>query len=196
MKKCELCGLRATIYCESDQASLCWDCEEKVHGANFLVAKHTRSLLCHVCQSTTPWKASGTRLTPTVSVCESCVDCNSRKCEQGREVESQGGNDGDDDDDEEEEEEEEDDDEVDMFHSSDDEDFDEDEDDDEDGENQVVPWSSSSPPPPPAASSTSSEEGFSASKRMRENAVLESDVCVFSFSFRFPNFFFSAAKHG
>ncbi|KAH7546531.1 hypothetical protein FEM48_Zijuj01G0210800 [Ziziphus jujuba var. spinosa] len=86
MIKCELCGLRARIYCESDQASLCWDCEEKVHGANFLVAKHTRSLLCHVCQSPTPWKASGPKLTPTVSVCESCVDCNSGKCEKGQKV--------------------------------------------------------------------------------------------------------------
>ncbi|XP_015897222.1 zinc finger protein CONSTANS-LIKE 9 [Ziziphus jujuba] len=175
MIKCELCGLRARIYCESDQASLCWDCEEKVHGANFLVAKHTRSLLCHVCQSPTPWKASGPKLTPTVSVCESCVDCNSGKCEKGQKVESQGGNDV--------EEDEEDEDEVDMFHSSDDEvddeeDFDEEEDEDEDGENQVVPWScsSSAPPPPPSASSSSSEEeGLSVSKLMRENADLDSD---------------------
>jgi len=173
MKKCELCSLQARIYCESDQASLCWDCEGKVHGANFLVAKHTRSLLCHVCQSPTPWKASGPKLTPTVSVCESCVDNNTRKCERGRQDESQGGNYEDD------EEEEEDDDEVDMFSSDneaeDDEDFDEEE--DEDGDNQVVPWSSSSslPPPPVASSSSSEEEGFSASKRMRENADLDSD---------------------
>ncbi|KAF4392698.1 hypothetical protein G4B88_029437 [Cannabis sativa] len=58
MKDCELCGLRARMYCESDQASLCWDCDEKVHGANFLVAKHSRSLLCHVCNFPTPWMAS------------------------------------------------------------------------------------------------------------------------------------------
>uniref|UniRef100_A0A803QCP8 B box-type domain-containing protein n=1 Tax=Cannabis sativa TaxID=3483 RepID=A0A803QCP8_CANSA len=72
------------MYCESDQASLCWDCDEKVHGANFLVAKHSRSLLCHVCNFPTPWMASGAELTPTVSVCESCVDFHNRKFEQGR----------------------------------------------------------------------------------------------------------------
>ncbi|CAH2069976.1 unnamed protein product [Thlaspi arvense] len=72
-KKCELCGGVARMFCESDEASLCWDCDGKVHGANFLVAKHTRCLLCSACQSPTPWKASGLRLGPTVSICESCV---------------------------------------------------------------------------------------------------------------------------
>ncbi|KAK6134844.1 hypothetical protein DH2020_031433 [Rehmannia glutinosa] len=63
----------ARIHCESDQASLCWDCDAKVHSANFLVARHSRNLLCHVCQSPTPWSASGSRLGPTVSVCQKCV---------------------------------------------------------------------------------------------------------------------------
>ncbi|KAK9157035.1 hypothetical protein Scep_003609 [Stephania cephalantha] len=52
---------------ESDQASLCWDRDSKVHCANFLVARHSRSLLCHSCQST------GVKLWPTVSVCERCM---------------------------------------------------------------------------------------------------------------------------
>ncbi|XWS51988.1 hypothetical protein CRYUN_Cryun11dG0029000 [Craigia yunnanensis] len=56
--KCELCGGLARMHCESDQANLCWDCDVKVHGANFLVAKHSRTLLCHVCQNPTPWLAS------------------------------------------------------------------------------------------------------------------------------------------
>ncbi|KAL6205625.1 hypothetical protein ACLB2K_022882 [Fragaria x ananassa] len=73
MKACELCGVRARMYCEADRASLCWDCDGKVHGANFLVAKHPRVLLCHVCQLKTPWTSCGAKLTPTVSVCESCV---------------------------------------------------------------------------------------------------------------------------
>ncbi|KAG7534213.1 B-box-type zinc finger [Arabidopsis thaliana x Arabidopsis arenosa] len=72
-KKCELCCGVARMYCESDQASLCWDCDGKVHGANFLVAKHTRCLLCSACQSHTSWKASGLNLGPTVSICESCL---------------------------------------------------------------------------------------------------------------------------
>lgn len=183
MKDCELCGLRARMHCESDQASLCWDCDEKVHGANFLVAKHTRSLLCHVCHSPTPWKASGPKLTPTVSVCETCVDCHGRRFErgpddggQGGNDESQGGNDEDQDDLV-------DDDEIAEVDSlsvdGDYEDFS-----DEDGENQVVPWSFSSPPPPPAVetatvaySSTTSEEEerLSVSKRMGEDADPDSD---------------------
>ncbi|KAM1245666.1 hypothetical protein ACFX13_037674 [Malus domestica] len=76
MKKCDLCDSAAKVYCDSDQASLCWDCDVKVHGANFLVAKHSRTLLCHVCQSPTPWIGSGLKLCPTVSVCESCVNNN------------------------------------------------------------------------------------------------------------------------
>ncbi|CAN8252831.1 unnamed protein product [Cochlearia groenlandica] len=72
-KKCELCCGVARTFCDSDQANLCFDCDGKVHGANFLVAKHTRCLLCSACQSHTPWKASGLRLRPTVSICEPCV---------------------------------------------------------------------------------------------------------------------------
>ncbi|KAI8558369.1 hypothetical protein RHMOL_Rhmol04G0086400 [Rhododendron molle] len=73
-KSCELCKSAATILCDSDQAGLCWDCDAKVHSANFLVAKHSRTLLCHVCQSPTPWNASGYKLCKTVSVCRTCVN--------------------------------------------------------------------------------------------------------------------------
>ncbi|KAF8391437.1 hypothetical protein HHK36_023742 [Tetracentron sinense] len=162
------------MYCESDQACLCWDCDAKVHCANFLVERHSRSLLCHVCQSPTPWKASGAKLGPTVSVCEKCVNNSNGRQERdgGNHEESEGGNGEDDDDDDE----------------LDEEDYvDEDDDgDDADGENQVVPLSST--PPPPVESSSSSEESssrFSADgeavsasampfslKRLRENADL------------------------
>lgn len=74
MKSCELCMLAATTYCEPDKASLCWDCDAKVHGANFLVARHVRCLLCHACQSPTPWTASGFKLGYNVSVCDMCVN--------------------------------------------------------------------------------------------------------------------------
>ncbi|KAK3431741.1 hypothetical protein EUGRSUZ_E03673 [Eucalyptus grandis] len=74
-KPCELCNNLAATYCGSDGANLCWDCDSSVHGANFLVAKHSRNLLCRSCQGPTPWNASGPRLPPTVSVCEKCVDC-------------------------------------------------------------------------------------------------------------------------
>lgn len=159
MKYCELCKGLARTYCESDQASLCWNCDVKVHGANFLVARHSRTVLCHACQSPTPWKASGAELGVTVSVCESCV-VGGRNRGQGDGEESQGGNDDeihtDDDDDDEEEEE------ADRGgeHHDDEEDNDEEVggDDEEDGDNQVVPWSAT---PPPAASSSSSEESVS-----------------------------------
>lgn len=163
MKSCELCKCMARIYCESDQASLCWTCDANVHSANFLVSRHLRSLLCHSCQSPTPWSASGEKLGRTVTLCIGCVDgCDILKeGKRERTDESRGGNDDD-------------------FESETEYDSDEDDDDDEDrldeeddGENQVVPWSSTSPPP--AASSSESEE-FStgdthvlSSKRSHEN---------------------------
>ncbi|KAL7128869.1 hypothetical protein ABFS83_13G022800 [Erythranthe nasuta] len=69
-KACELCEKMARIRCEADEASLCWDCDAKVHAANFLVARHSRNLLCHVCQSPTPWSASGAKVGPAVSFCQ------------------------------------------------------------------------------------------------------------------------------
>lgn len=72
MKRCELCDRAARMYCESDQASLCWDCDATVHGANFLVERHPRVLLCRRCQAPTPWRAAGPRLSPTISACDRC----------------------------------------------------------------------------------------------------------------------------
>lgn len=136
VKKCELCKVRARAFCESDQASLCWTCDEKVHGANFLVARHSRTLLCGACDSLTPWKATGAALVNAVSVCDRCADAELHEQQQEEEdeeeEESEGGNDE----------------ETDTE--------DDDGDGDEDGDNQVVPWSASTPPP--AASSSGSEE--------------------------------------
>ena len=172
MKKCELCDSSAKMYCESDQASLCWDCDAQVHSANFLVSKHSRRLLCHVCQSLTPWNGSGPKLLPTVSVCDSCVNsCNQNEDDDDLDREDNTeDDDGDDDDD-------------------DDGDGDEDQgdnniDEDDDEENQVVPWSST--PPPPVSSSSTSEEGLSDSRKpfswksMSENAEFNSQVCFFN----------------
>ncbi|KAA0056935.1 B-box zinc finger protein 32-like [Cucumis melo var. makuwa] len=71
--KCELCDCRANAYCESDEASLCWSCDSNVHSANFIVEKHSRILLCQICQSPTPWTATGPKLGPTLSLCQFCV---------------------------------------------------------------------------------------------------------------------------
>ncbi|OWM78596.1 hypothetical protein CDL15_Pgr002767 [Punica granatum] len=166
MRSCALCKVQAKTFCESDQAALCWDCDAKVHGANFLVARHSRTLLCHACQCPTPWTASGAKLGHTVSVCDDCF--NGVRAGEGAE-EGSGGNDDDMRDDEGD---------ADRDGSDADDDGDdvmEDEDDggaededgggssegggDEDGDNQVVPWSSTTPPP--AASSSSSDESVS-----------------------------------
>nr|GEV76369.1 hypothetical protein [Tanacetum cinerariifolium] len=129
MKSCELCKSPARIYCESDQASLCWTCDTKVHSANFLVARHSRTLLCRNCQSPTPWSASGQRIgSSTFSVCQKC---------------------GEDDDDVSES--------VASDNEYDDDDVTEDDDEEEEDENQVVPWCST-PPPPPASSSGSDDD--------------------------------------
>ncbi|KAI4341052.1 hypothetical protein MLD38_025824 [Melastoma candidum] len=162
MRACALCKEMARAFCESDQASLCWSCDAKVHGANFLVARHSRTLLCHSCQSPTPWKASGPKLGGrTVSFCDSCL--------QRRDPE-EGGGDNEDRDDTGDEEEEDDDDERSNGDESggggDEMEEDEEEDDDgaEEGDNQVVPWSSSfstCTPPPPASCSSSEANEFS-----------------------------------
>lgn len=131
MKKCELCKVPARTFCDSDQASLCWDCDAKVHGANFLVARHTRTLLCHSCHSLTPWKASGAALGNTVSLCMGCAGGTRVHNDDEGEDESEGGNDDD----------------IDT----------QDDEDDEDGDNQVVPWSSTEAAPPPTSSSSSQE---------------------------------------
>lgn len=144
------------MYCESDQASLCWVCDESVHSANFLVAKHTRRLLCQVCQSPTPWAAAGPKLGTTVSVCDNCFDGCGKDSEVGHHVEEGVDDeeysvteDGSDDDEEE----------LEDGESMDGDDYDDVE---EDGENQVVPWSCDSAPPPAASSSSSGEESAAA----------------------------------
>ncbi|KAJ7981369.1 Zinc finger, B-box [Quillaja saponaria] len=140
MKNCELCKVPARTFCESDQASLCWECDAKVHGANFLVSRHSRTLLCHSCQSATPWKASGPKLGNTSSVCESCAGGGVGGSDQQGD-QSESGND----------------DEIDLQDDLNEQGYDDEG--DEDGDNQVVPWSST--PPPPAASSSISEDSIS-----------------------------------
>jgi len=147
-RKCELCSNVATIYCGSDQASLCSPCDSKVHSANFLVAKHSRTLLCHVCQSQTPWAASGAKLGPAISVCQTCL-CAKTRDERGlrqRDVMNiDGGHDQDHDDvlDDDDDDQHDGDGDVDVADNDNDnlDDDDEDDDDEDDGDNQVVPWS-------------------------------------------------------
>lgn len=90
-KNCELCKGAARVYCESDQASLCWSCDAKVHSANFLVARHVRSLLCHSCHSPTAWSGSGHKLGRTLSICEPCVKARASQSHGANEEDSESG---------------------------------------------------------------------------------------------------------
>ncbi|KAK2965488.1 hypothetical protein RJ640_008282 [Escallonia rubra] len=56
---CELCKGEATLHCASDSAFLCWKCDATVHGANFLVARHVRSIVCSKCKEFTGSSFSG-----------------------------------------------------------------------------------------------------------------------------------------
>ncbi|XP_024379997.1 uncharacterized protein [Physcomitrium patens] len=69
---CELCDGVADLYCAADEAHICWTCDAKVHSANFLVARHTRLVLCEICGIQTPWKASGGNPTPLTGLCAEC----------------------------------------------------------------------------------------------------------------------------
>ncbi|MED6157090.1 hypothetical protein PIB30_020078 [Stylosanthes scabra] len=50
---CELCGLRASLYCHADDAYLCRKCDKWVHEANFLALRHIRCFLCNTCSNLT-----------------------------------------------------------------------------------------------------------------------------------------------
>ncbi|KAL3613739.1 hypothetical protein CASFOL_041813 [Castilleja foliolosa] len=165
-KGCELCSSPARMYCHSDQASLCWDCDQKVHAANFLVAKHSRTLLCHLCHSPTPWTASGLNLSHTISVCHGCEANRGGSATSSRRRDDGGGNDS-------------------PESESDDGEYNIDsdgfcEDEEEEGENQVVPWSD--------ASNFNGEDDVSlcsSSKRGRENEFESEDenICCSSWNF-------------
>ncbi|RRT54668.1 hypothetical protein B296_00040268 [Ensete ventricosum] len=70
---CELCGGGAAVHCEADAASLCWACDARVHGANFLVARHLRRVACACCHSLDDDRViSGASSPPVRSICRSC----------------------------------------------------------------------------------------------------------------------------
>ncbi|KAM0850204.1 hypothetical protein ACQ4PT_053230 [Festuca glaucescens] len=67
---CDFCGeQRPTIYCRSDEASLCLSCDRSVHSANTLSRRHTRTLLCDRCASQ---PAEVRCLEENASLCQNC----------------------------------------------------------------------------------------------------------------------------
>ncbi|CAA7407417.1 unnamed protein product [Spirodela intermedia] len=73
---CELCDGEAALRCESDCAFLCWGCDARVHGANFLVSRHPRRLICVECGSAEGDQrpVSGPGFLPLRFLCRSCTD--------------------------------------------------------------------------------------------------------------------------
>ncbi|KAF4382618.1 hypothetical protein F8388_015446 [Cannabis sativa] len=67
---CDFCEVvRAVIYCKSDLARLCLQCDVCVHSANLLSRRHERSLLCDNCNR----QAAMVRcVDEKMSLCESC----------------------------------------------------------------------------------------------------------------------------
>lgn len=50
-KTCEFCGAPgAVVYCQADAALLCLSCDAKVHSANALFSRHSRTLICDSCK--------------------------------------------------------------------------------------------------------------------------------------------------
>ncbi|XP_020973979.1 LOW QUALITY PROTEIN: putative zinc finger protein CONSTANS-LIKE 11 [Arachis ipaensis] len=75
---CECCGVaRAIVYCKSDSARLCMDCDVSVHSANCLSMRHLRSLLCDRCNSEA---AIVHCIEEKLSFCQGCCELNQNGC--------------------------------------------------------------------------------------------------------------------
>uniref|UniRef100_A0ACD5YYB7 Uncharacterized protein n=1 Tax=Avena sativa TaxID=4498 RepID=A0ACD5YYB7_AVESA len=67
---CDFCReQRPTVYCRSDEASLCLSCDHSVHSANTLSQRHTRTILCDRCASQ---PAEVRCLEENISLCQNC----------------------------------------------------------------------------------------------------------------------------
>ncbi|KAJ0053168.1 hypothetical protein Pint_02076 [Pistacia integerrima] len=77
---CELCGKRASLYCQADDAFLCRKCDKWVHEANFLALRHIRCFLCNTCQNLTQRYLIGASLEVLLPTMVSWVErrCNSK----------------------------------------------------------------------------------------------------------------------
>ncbi|XP_044501462.1 putative zinc finger protein CONSTANS-LIKE 11 isoform X2 [Mangifera indica] len=74
---CEFCGVvRAVVYCKSDSARLCLQCDGCVHSANLLSRRHPRSLLCDKCNCQ---PAVARCMDEKLSICQAC-DWNGNGC--------------------------------------------------------------------------------------------------------------------
>ncbi|KAI3499163.1 hypothetical protein L1887_34956 [Cichorium endivia] len=78
---CDLCrAVRAVVYCKSDAAKLCFQCDNRVHSANSLSRRHPRSLLCDNCNMQ---PAIVHHLFDKMFLCQVC-DLNENGCSSGQ----------------------------------------------------------------------------------------------------------------
>ncbi|KAF7145478.1 hypothetical protein RHSIM_Rhsim04G0056700 [Rhododendron simsii] len=74
---CEFCWVvRAVVYCKSDSARLCLNCDNCVHSSNHLSRRHNRSLICDKCNSQ---PANVRCVLHKMSLCQNC-DCSGNGC--------------------------------------------------------------------------------------------------------------------
>ncbi|GER31587.1 CONSTANS-like zinc finger protein [Striga asiatica] len=81
---CEFCGVaKAVVYCKSDSAALCLQCDGYIHSANALSRRHARSLLCDTCAS----RAAAVRcLDGGLSLCHACSAASTAAADRRRRV--------------------------------------------------------------------------------------------------------------
>ncbi|GLJ15781.1 hypothetical protein SUGI_0259970 [Cryptomeria japonica] len=72
--RCELCSKDSALRCEADCANLCWECDAKVHSANFLVARHLRIVLCCRCHGQTRTAICGACPRAKFRLCRTCSE--------------------------------------------------------------------------------------------------------------------------
>lgn len=60
------------MYCVSDSAFLCGNCDASVHQANFLVARHFRRTICCKCKEFDGELVCGPKLKSSRPICRSC----------------------------------------------------------------------------------------------------------------------------
>lgn len=69
-QRCEFCGeTRPVVYCKADAAVLCFACDVRIHAANALFGRHTRTFVCQSCW-TKP--ASARCLDHSLALCRGC----------------------------------------------------------------------------------------------------------------------------
>lgn len=80
-RTCELCNQEASLYCPSDSAFLCSNCDATVHEANFLVARHLRYSICNKCNRFSTRRPTCLSCSPEKNIPSDSLTCSSSSAE-------------------------------------------------------------------------------------------------------------------